>query len=649
LNQCREEGRSLLVQVRSGPLGPRNQFVKFGKEEIEQSIPSRFEQQVEIYPDQIAIKSRQHELTYQTLNQEANRLARAILAQRGEGPEHVGVLMGSDAPAIAAILGILKAGKSFAPLDPSFPRERLAHVIEDSQAGLIVTSSQHESLARELSRGGCPVLNVAELDPGLSGEDLDLAISPDLFAQIHYTSGSSGWPKGVAQNHRGVLHSIMNYTNSFHVCPDDRITMLHSIGSSASEFDMFCALLNGATLCPWDFKQEGFTGLARWLVEEEITVLQWVPTPFRAFMSTLTEERFPNVRLLALVGEAPSSTDITLYKRHLVPGSLFVNQIGSTETFDFRLFFTGHESEIDTGPVPVGYALDGKEVVLLDENGENIGFNRVGEIAVRSPYLAHGYWRQPEETRLRFLPDPAGGRERTYLTGDLGLMRPDGCLEHHGRKDFQVKIRGYRVEVSEIELAVLEHPGVKETVVVGREDRTGDMRLIAYVVLERRMDNQASELRGFVSERLPDYMVPTAFVVLRTLPLTPTGKVDRLALPAPELAAAGPARLSGGTQTPVEEALVRIWGEVLAVANVGVHDSFFDLGGNSLRAAGVIARILDTFRVELPLTSIFERSTIAELAEDIEKVRADGAAPASPRVTPVPRTRQRARRASQKL
>jgi acyl carrier protein len=269
--------------------------------------------------------------------------------------------------------------------------------------------------------------------------------------------------------------------------------------------------------------------------------------------------------------------------------------------------------------VPVGYPVDHKEVLLLDEAGTEIGFNRTGEIAVKSHYLSLGYWRKPELTQVKFKPDPQGGDQRIYLTGDLGRMAPDGCLFHLGRKDFQVKVRGYRVEVSEIEMALLEHAAVKEAAVVGREIQSGDRQLVTYFVPTREPAATVTELRNFLKDRLPDYMIPSAFVMLPALPLTPNGRVDHLALPAPEGTRPELDTPFAAPRTPIEAELAKIWADVLSLDQVGIHDNFFDLGGHSLAATRVVSQVIKQFRLDLPLQSLFQSPTVAEMAAVIDE------------------------------
>jgi amino acid adenylation domain-containing protein len=436
---------------------PTNPFTEFKREEIEQSIPNRFEQQVRRYPNRLAVKTRGHELTYDALNRAANRVAQAILAQRADGEVPVALLLDTDAPMIAAILGVLKAGKIYVPLDPALPYARMAYILENSQAGLIVTDNGNRPLARELAQDGLQLINIDEFDADLSTADPGLSVSPDTFTWIMYTSGSTGQPKGVVQTHRNALHFIMNYTNAFHICADDRLTLLYSCSASAASHNILSALLNGASLHPLDIKRDGLAQVADLLIEQEITIYNSVPTVFRYFADTLTgEEEFPNLRLIIMMGEPVYRRDVELYKKHFPPGCIFVNRLGSTETGSIRWYFVDRETQITGSNVPVGHLVEGNEILLLDEAGNRADFDEVGEIAVKSRYLSPGYWQRPDLTQAAFLPDPEGGDERIYRTGDLGRMQPDGCLEHLGRIDFQVKFKGYRIEVAEIEMVLLD-------------------------------------------------------------------------------------------------------------------------------------------------------------------------------------------------
>jgi acyl carrier protein len=291
-----------------------------------------------------------------------------------------------------------------------------------------------------------------------------------------------------------------------------------------------------------------------------------------------------------------------------------VHVLGTTEAGTIPHYFIDQAIPIHSKTLPVGYAAEDTELVLLDDQGRQVAHGEVGEIAIKSRYLALGYWGKSELTKAKFLPDPDAGEERIYLTGDLGRMGPDGCLFHLGRRDFQVKVRGYRVETNEVEIALIEHPDIKDAAVVGAADQNADMGLIAYFVPTKEPGPSISELQRFLRMKLPDHMVPSAFMVLERMPLTPSGKLDRRALPTP-----GNSRPELDTpftepRTTREQELARIWGEVLSLDRVGIHDNFFELGGHSLKATQVMSRLSAAFHVELPLRALFESPTIAGLA-----------------------------------
>src|SRR5215208_3805221 len=561
-------------QVHRGRL--TNAFIRFEKKETEQSIPQRFEQQVSRYPDRLAVKSRNHQLSYAALNKAANRMARALLAQRGEGAESIVLLLGHDASMIAAILGVLKAGKVYVPLDPSFPYARNAYILEDSQAGLIVTNNENRSLAESLSENRHPLIDIDEIEATLSDENVDLPISADHLANIIYTSGSTGQPKGVVQNHRNLLHVAMRYTNGLRIGAEDRLTLLQSYSVAGSVSNMLGALLNGASLFPFNVKEEGLIELADLLSEEGITVYHSVPTVFRQFANTLTgKEEFPELRLVRLGGEPVSAEDFRLYKRYFPSDSIFVNSYGASEAASVLRYGVDKDTEISGAMVPVGYPLGDVEILVLDDEGAAVESNQVGEIAIKSRYTSPGYWRRPDLTRAAFTTDPQDEDERIYRTGDLGYRQPDGCLVVTGRNDFRVKIRGFRIEVAEIELALRGLTKIKEAAVVAHENQRGEQQLVAYVVPESEQVPTTSELRDFLRDKLPDYMVPSAFVVLETLPLTPNGKLDRLALPAPSLTRPELDTNFVAPRNALEERLVEIFEEVLGLERVGVHDDFF--------------------------------------------------------------------------
>jgi amino acid adenylation domain-containing protein len=592
-------------------------FLEFGKEETEQSITDRFEQQARRYSHRLAIKTKSQSLTYQELNAVSNRLAHSILASLGDADGPVALLFNHGASIIIASLGVLKVGKPYAPIDIALPRSKAIQILQDLQASLILTDNAHIQLAHQIAENPTKILNVDDLEATCSNENPGLSISPDQIAYVNYTSGSTGEPKGVVWNHRNELFGIRVKTNQLHISPDDRISLLRFNNVGATR-DMFLALLNGAALLVFDLQEEGLTRLGRWLQEEDITVFTCVATIFRHAVRNLDpSEKFLKIRLIHVGGEPLFKTDVELYRNHFSDECILVNRYSISETQAVAYYFVDKRSEIKEDRIPVGYPLDGNEVLLLDDNGNELGANQIGEIAIKSPYLALGYWRRPELTRAKFLPDPNGGKARIYLTGDLGYMLPDGCLVHLGRKDFQRKIRGHRVDLSEIEMALLEVPIIKQVVVVAGDDSRADRRLVAYIVSEPGQVPTSGELRALLKEKLPNYMLPSSFVTMDSLPLTPSGKIDRRALPPPAKSREKAESSDDAMNTPVEKVLVKLWADTMGIEDVGIHDDFSELGGDSLLAAQIVSEVNGIFSLKQPLRTLFQAPTVAKLVEFI--------------------------------
>ena len=601
---------------------------------LNQSISQRFQEQVIRYGDRVAIQYQDRTITYNELNGWANQIARAIVKKRGMGAEPIALLFETGPEAIAAILGVLKAGKFYVPLDMSWPGYRLNSILEDSQAEIILSNGcqflatglyhpDWESVVSNLD-----VLWLDNLDGGISQDNLEIQSHPDDLAYIIYTSGSSGQPKGVMQNHRYVLNLYKNYTNSGLMTEQDRFSLLYSAAFAGAVRDIYCALLNGAALLPLDMKQMSLHQLGGWLQDNEITVMFAVATLFRHFAATLKGEgHFPKLRLIQIGSETVYRQDAELFQKHFDSGCTLIANLGGTEISPVRQFPITKNTVLTGGTVPAGYEVEGTKVFLWNESGEEVPPGEVGEIVVSSQQVALGYWRQPELTELVFVSD---SERHYYKTGDLGRLLPDGCLLHLGRKDFQIKIRGYRVETSEVEGALLSLESVREAVVTAQADVDGgvsDRFLVAYLTaVDSENKPTAKELKEAMAARLPDYAIPAYFVWLESLPLTATGKIDRRSLPKPEILLISeldivPAR------NATEEKLVQIWSEVLKLPAVGVENNFFDLGGNSLHASRVLVHVSEKFNRELSLKTIFTAPTIAEFAKHLESGKTERSLP----------------------
>jgi len=606
------------IALRATQSRPTNAFKEFPKNAIEQSISTRFEQQVAQYPDNVAVQTTESSLTYRELNTWANNVAATLPA--GTGPGNIALVFEPGATTIVAIMAALKAGRTYVPADPQNPIDRLHVILEDSQATAIVTDTKNLPLSEKLSNG-LPIINVDEVDRTVDVGRLAAKASPDSHAYILYTSGSTGQPKGVVQNHRNVLFHIRNYTNNLHICANDKLTLLSSYGFDAAVMDIFGALLNGATLCPFDIKAEGLAGFYQWLLDNEVTIYHSTPTVYRYFLDSLTAgEQFPGIRLVVLGGEEVYKRDVDLFKQYFAPDCIFVNGLGPTESTVTLQYFITNDTPLERATVPVGYPVEGTEILLLGPAPDRTEVYGIGEIAIRSPHVALGYWRTPELTSAAFTED---GDQRTYSAGDLGRLLPDGTIAFMGRRDQQLKIRGYRIEPGEVESALQGHPLIKKAAVIARDNGNGEKQLAAYLVPREPAQVSAEQIRSYLKDKLPAYMVPAQFAMLDSLPLTTTGKIDRQALSKIEPEHTGPAESSVAPRTPVEEVMASVWSDILRREKVGIQDNFFELGGHSLLATQVLSRVRDAFNVELPLRTIFENPTIANLSRAVEDARVD--------------------------
>jgi len=596
-------------------VSPSNPFIKFSRNDIEQSIGSRFQQIVDRDPSRIAVKVEDRVLTYGTLNKMANRVAHALRSASGTSNEPVAVFGGNDVGTIAAILGVLKAGKIYVPLDSSFSEAWARFILQDTKTKIVLTGSHGPELVKSWLSSAHILIDFESLDAGWSEENPEEVVSPDALSQILYTSGTTGQPKGVMENHRNMLHNAMRLGNASHISPDDRITLVRPPSSGGGLCNLLLALLSGSAIYPVDLKQVGLAAIADWLQREKITIFHAGAAVFRHFAQQLTAaEKFPDLRLIRVGSGQIFDKDLELFKRHF-PNSLLFHILSCTEINTYRVHFLNKDSQVSAGALPVGYALEDMEVLILDNSGNLLGMEEVGEIAVRSAYIFPGYWNNSALTDSAFVGIPDANGRRIFRTGDLGRLQPDGCLEYLGRKDFQLKIRGHRIQAEEVELALLRMPGISQAVVAAHKDAYGDDRLVAYVTPGTKEIPTISQMRDSLKKWLPDHMVPSKFIVLESLPLNSNGKVNRQELPAPELDRPKLGTRFSTPTTPVESMLAKIWSEALNINGVGTHDSFFDLGGDSIIAMKVISAIGRIFPWNLTLAEFYDACTVAQGAQ----------------------------------
>jgi amino acid adenylation domain-containing protein len=577
-----------------------------------------FEEQAKKTPGKVAVKSGKHTLTYGFLNQITGQLAHIILSHESPGVSFAALLLGHDECMIIGILGTLKAGRTYIPLDPNYPQERLIYMLKDSCAGLILTNNENMELAETLNRKLDNPVELINLDniPG----DIPMArasITPreHQAAYILYTSGSTGKPKGVLQTHENIFYYIHSWTQRFSVSSSDRIALFASFCHDGSVPDIYSALLNGATLYPFDIKENvNIAAPGQWISKENITIWHSVPTLYRYFVNTLQgNERYPHLRWIILGGEQVRVHDLIIMKKHF-PISSFGNIYGQSESTVSAIWTISPTGAPDK--ILIGESTEKGDILVVDEEGNEVNEHEVGEIVLVNPFLSPGYLNNVEVTFKVFGRDEELGR--LYWTGDLGRLLPDGNIEILGRKDYQVKIRGFRVEPGEIETMLLQHPDIDEAVVVARDteesgisNRASERHLWAYFVSAR--DFNTAELRNYLSKQLTDYMIPTYFVKLDLMPLTPSGKIDRKALKFHgEKLDTGTAYTAPKTQ--VEKQLTAIWQEVLNREQIGIHDNFFELGGTSMDVIYLNNKLKEELHINIPVITVYSYLTINDFA-----------------------------------
>jgi amino acid adenylation domain-containing protein len=589
-------------------------------------IHELFEEQVERTPEAVAVVHEERELSYGKLNARANQLAH-YLRELGVKPDgRVAICMERGLEMVVGLLAVLKAGGAYVPLDPAYPAERLNYMLEDSAPSVLLTQGRLKGMFTGLSKGLAVIdladspewANQPESNPGRAS----VGLTPEHLAYVIYTSGSTGMPKGVMNEHRGVVNRLVWMQSAYGLDVHDTVLQKTPFSFDVSVWEFFCTLLVGARLVM--ARPEGHRDAA-YLIEtirqENVTTMHFVPSMLQVFLEHAEVAQCSNLVRVVCSGEALPAALARRFQE-LLPRTELCNLYGPTEAaVDVTAWTCTPNASI--ADIPIGRPIANTRICILDGHGQPVPIGVAGEIYIGGVGVARGYLNRPELTAERFVRDPfaleAGAR--MYKTGDLGRWLPDGTIEFLGRNDFQVKVRGCRVELGEIEARLREHVGAREVVVIAREESPGDKRLVAYYtgadtgeLGERAVG--AEELRRHLAERLPEYMVPAAYMRLKALPLTPNGKLDRKALPAPE----GDAYAVPGYEAPVgevETTLAGIWADVLKVERVGRRDHFFDLGGHSLLAMQAVSRMNREFKLRLRIREFFEAPTVRAMAQTV--------------------------------
>ncbi len=593
---------------------------------VERSVGEIFREVVARYPHQVAVVDPDRTITYLALNQQANRLAHAVRGMDAGGQAPIPFLLGRDGSAIAAVLGILKAGRIYLALDTANPLEYLKTILRDARPRLLITDTKHLSLAQQLAGDSLRILNMDELGIDLPDGDPDEDPKPTTLAAVFYTSGTTGVPKGVILDQRALLHRAWVHIHLHYLAPEDRSPLPFPFSFAWSITPIFTSLLSGGMLFPVNYADLQPERLADWLKENRISILHISPVHLRQLFAVLPEDsrHFQHIRLVNAGGAELFPQDVESWKKHFRADSILAYGLASTETGTVarKFFNTGYETA--GNKLPVGYTVPTVTCKLLNEEGEEVVPGEIGEVAVQSLSMVRGYWGGTGLDQAAFHQDENSPAGQLYRTGDLGRLLTDGALELHGRRDAMVKVRGYRVNTEEITSALAGHAGIQENhIAVKANPANKEDRLVAYIVPKKDHACPEKDVRIFLAKRLPHYMMPARFVFLEALPLNTHGKVDASALPEPADRAQGSFTAPRNRE---EQTIAQIWCDLLGLESIGVEDNFFDWGGDSLSALTMALEVERQLGQAVPQT-FFQKATIANLV-DLLGQKEQGGAPA---------------------
>lgn len=603
--------RQQAIQARS--FHPTGAWEAFPQSALASSIVARFEEMVARYPDRLAVKSQRLTLTYAQLNQVANVVADQLLVTLPDTKQPFVICCQHDVPALVAAIGILKAGKIYVCLDHHSPLTTNRKIIDEVNPICILTDRSTCVLAEQLAQPGLATIDIEELDwQAKPNWGSTYVAAPTDLAYITYTSGTTGRPKGVVEDHQDVLHYCMLFVNQFHFCPADRVLAITHFSAGGSWVSIYPILLSGGSVFLFDVKQEGAAALAEWIVSEAITCMALPVVLFRVLAPMLPDKsQLPHLRLLGLGGGAMRPTDIQLYQRHCPAHTLLRTAYGCTEAHFICCYFMDKESPLPDGPTPLGYPTGDGEILILDESGEPVAARETGEIAVRRTYLTPGYWNNPTLTATRYSVDPEQPGKRTYHVGDRGCLRADGCLLYLGRMDNQVKVRGHFIDLDHFEQMLAQLDGVQQAAAIVEHADDGQTMLLVY--LQRHPNNHATVSFFYkrLAAQLPGHMLPHAILLVDEMPITASGKIDRRALPKPTTSRPLLATPYCAPKTALQRRLVTLWQELLHIEPIGIDDHLLELGVDSLRAMMIINRLQEFSTNFLYVYHLFEAPTIA--------------------------------------
>ncbi len=609
------------------------------------NVIEMFHRAVDRFSDHTAIDSYDRRLSYREVESRANKLTNRLISSGASKGAVVAILASENIEAIIAILSVLKAGGVFVPLDPRLPAARLKSIVSDVSPKWFITDEEGYHIARGITAavsspacifsidskpyhgeaGNNPVRKTDNLGD-CDAQRISIPSDPDDMCYIFFTSGSTGKPKGISGRLKGIDHFVNWEVKTFGIAAGSRVSQLTSVSFDAVLRDIFVPLCSGGTICVPPSKDLMLEPkkLVEWIDHQQITLAHFVPSVFHSIVCQgLKSKYFSHLRYILLAGEPLLPSDIRTWMDVFGHRIQLVNLYGPSETTMTKLFYLIRPEDGNRTSIPIGTPMEGAAVIVIDSQGKQCSIDAIGEICIGTPYRSLGYFNQPELTREVFIKNPFNNdpNDIIYKTGDYGRILEDGNLEYCGRRDHQVKIRGVRVELGEIEGELRRHENVTEAVVVDREDSGRNRYLCAYVVLNSRIS--PVELREFLATRLPEYMLPSFIVEMQGLPRTISGKVDRHRLPAPELMFNESSPEIEERRSPIEKQVAEIWAEVLGLQRVGIHDSFYEVGGHSLMAFQVLSRLTDSFGLDVPIRTFLEKSTVAAQALAITQMLAE--------------------------
>lgn len=581
---------------------------------------ARFEDVARRLPHKTALVEDGRAIDYATLESRSRAIAARVEAAAAGRPGFVALLFPRKTPMVESMVGALRCGRAYVPLDTGDPDERLRFVLRDAAPVALLVERGLAARARSLAGESCTVVEMDGgdvPDPAYALPD----VAPDALAYVLYTSGSTGEPKGVTQTQRGVMFFADAFVRRLSLVQDDRLSLLWVMSFAAANMHVYGGLLNGATVCAYDLRRDGIGGLAAWLDRERVTAIHTFPTVLRGLCATLSPgAKLRHVRVIDIGAEATYTSDVAAFREHTNEDAILVNQLGASEADVIAQHVVAHGDPVPRGALlPLGRPTPGVDVRIRRDDGSDASVDEPGAIVVCSPHVSPGYWRRPDLDARYFPPDPQHPGRRCYVSGDRGCIDGEGRLHFLGRTGSRVKIRGHSVDLTEVEAALAATKGVARAAALAPipDDATEADRIVAYVSAASPPHVDGNELRRRLADRLPTYMLPSAFVFLDELPTTPTGKVDRLAL-----ARIVPPDVDAGCgTTPTSDAERRIlahFRDVLRSPRAGVSDDFFALGGDSLRAVELLARIARTEGKVLPAATLVASPTVEALARSID-------------------------------